>query len=210
MHSILIETLSRLDKMRAAVTLFLITFLFAFSPPQSGNTRLNEKVVEARAYCKANALNQKIAVLIDMQIHSGKNRIFVVDLATGKPLQSGLVAHGCCDNLWGEDETASNPTFSNKDGSHCSSLGKYKIGKRGYSNWGINVNYKLHGLEATNKNAYSRLIVLHSWDMVADEETFPTGTPEGWGCPAVSDNYLTELDKRLQKESGNVLMWIYN
>ena len=34
--------------------------------------------------------------------------------------------------------------------SYCSSLGKYKVGIRSYSKWGINVHYKLHGLEATN------------------------------------------------------------
>ena len=45
---------------------------------------------------------------------------------------------------------------------------------------------QLHGLEETNQSAYDRIIVLHSWDMMSDEEIYPEGSPEGWGCPAVS------------------------
>ena len=75
---------------------------------------------------------------------------------------------------------------------------------------GIHVNYRLHGLESTNSNAFSREIVLHSWESVADLETYPKGTPEGWGCPAVSDNTMRTLDSLLQNSGENVLLWIYN
>ena len=116
-----------------------------------------------------------------MSIHSGKKRLFLYDLKDKKIVQSGLCSHGCGEAPWGEDETKETPLFSNVPDSHLSSIGKYRIGKRGYSNWGIHVNYKLHGLEATNSKAYSRFIVLHSWDAIEDEETFPQGAPEGWG-----------------------------
>ncbi|WP_317616906.1 murein L,D-transpeptidase catalytic domain-containing protein, partial [Elizabethkingia miricola] len=42
----------------------------------------------------------------------------------------------------------------------------------------------MHGLEETNSNALKRVIVFHSWDKMSDEEVFPKGSPEGWGCPA--------------------------
>jgi hypothetical protein len=155
-------------------------------------------------------MNTEFCILVDMSIHSGENRFFIYDFGKNSTIKSGLCSHGCCDNAWGSDYTKQNPVFSNIPGSHCSSVGKYRIGKRGYSNWGINVNYRLHGLETTNSKAYSRDIVLHSWDMVPDRELFPEGTPEGWGCPAISNKLMRELDKMLKKSHTPVLLWIYN
>jgi hypothetical protein len=100
--------------------------------------------------------------------------------------------------------------FSNTDNSHCTSAGKYKIGKRDYSTWGINVKYWLHGLEQTNSNAEKRIVVLHSWADVPDREIFPGYAPLSWGCPAVSDNFMRKLDTKLQKTKKPVLLWIIN
>jgi hypothetical protein len=88
-------------------------------------------------------------------------------------------------------------------------LGKYKIGERGYSNWGINIKYSLHGLEASNSNAFKRLIVFHSWEVVQDEEIYPDGTPEGWGCPTISNKSMKLTDPLLKLSEKPVLMWIY-
>ncbi len=173
------------------------------------NNKLKSKASEALEFCKKNNLNTEYCFLIDMSIHSGKNRLFVYNFKNNSITHKGLCSHGCCDQPWGTDATKTNPTFSNTNNSHCSSLGKYKIGKRGYSNWGINVNYKLHGLEKSNSNAYSRIIVLHSWKMVPKKEIFPSGTPEGWGCPAVSNNLMKQLDKLLKKSKTPTLLWIY-
>ena len=165
---------------------------------------------EAAKYCAENNLNTSYCVLIDMHIHSGKNRMVLWDLKNDSAVFSCLCSHGCGNSAWGEDHTRINPVFSNTEESHCSSLGKYKIGKRGWSNWGIHVNYKLHGLESTNNNAYDRLIVLHSWDAIPETEPYPSGTPEGWGCPAISNGYLRLLDSYLQNSNVPTLLWIYN
>ena len=164
---------------------------------------------EALGYCKSNGMNTDFYVLIDMRIHSGKNRLFMINPGTNEVLAKGLCSHGCCDSAWADDQSRSNPVFSNESGSHCTSLGKYKVGKRGWSNWGINVNYKLHGLEESNSNAYERQIVLHSWSDIPDYELYPLGTPEGWGCPAVSDNVMRQIDAKLKASVKPVLMWVY-
>ena len=169
-----------------------------------------EKAKEALEFCKSNHYNTEFCVLVDMRIHSGKNRMFVWDFKTDTIVKSGLCSHGCGDSPWGSDETKTAPVFSNTPDSHLSSLGKFKIGDRGYSQWGINVNYKLHGLEKTNKNAYKRYIVLHSWEMVSDNPTYPEGTPEGWGCPAVSNEMMKQLDKKLKTSTKPVLLWVFN
>lgn len=160
-------------------------------------------------YCKENQLNTDICILVDMSIHSGKKRLFIYDFSSDSIVNTSLCSHGCCDSEWGEDNTKEAPIFSNTPDSHCSSIGMYKIGKRGYSNWGININYKLHGLEKTNSKAYARFIVLHSWDMIPEGEVYPDGTPEGWGCPAVSNKQMRILDKYLSKVEKPVLLWIY-
>ena len=125
-------------------------------------------------------------------------------------MDSFLVSHGCGNNTWGLDESKEKPQFSNAFESHCSSLGKYRIGKRAYSDWGINIKYYLYGLDSSNSNAYKRTIVLHGWGDIPDNEIHPSGIPEGWGCPAVSDKMMTKLDSTFQTKKKPVLMWIYH
>lgn len=162
---------------------------------------------EAKQYCKNNNLNQKKFILIDLGVHSGLKRFFVYDFQQKKILNSYIVSHGCGDNPWGKTSSKENAPVSNEFDSHSSSLGKYVIADRGVSQWGIKVNYLLKGKEKTNSNAVKRAIVLHSWEAVPDEEVYPEGTPEGWGCPAVSNQAMKEIDSIL-KQNKNVLMWI--
>jgi hypothetical protein len=54
-----------------------------------------------------------------------------------------------------------------------------------------------------------RTIVFHSWEKVPDEEVYPNGTPEGWGCPKISNNSFKIIEPLLQSRSQPVLMWIY-
>lgn len=180
--------------------------------PESVNVKpinLKNKAKEAKVFCEQKGLNTSYCILVDFSLHSGKKRIFVYDMKKDSLIATGMVSHGCGDAPWGADVTSSKPVFSNEHESHCSSLGKYRIGKRGYSSWGINVNYKLHGLEESNSNAYDRIIVLHSWEAIPHEEVYPDGTPEGWGCPAVSNEFMTYLDSLLKNKDKDVLLWIY-
>ena len=169
----------------------------------------NDVADEAEFYCDYNNLNEDFCILIDMSLHSGKKRFFIFNLKTREIEKSYLVSHGCGDSLWSGDLTKTNPTFSNVINSHSSSLGKYKIGERGWSSYGVNINYRIHGLENTNSNANSRGIVFHSWDPVSDTEIYPRGTPEGWGCPAVSNNAFLEIDLLLKRSKKPTLMWIF-
>ena len=173
-------------------------------------TKPNLKITEALDYCKNNNMNTDFCILIDMNMHSGLKRLVVWDFKKDKIERSSLVSHGCGKMLWSFDFTKDSPKFSNTPESHLSSLGKYAIGKRAWSNWGINIKYWLKGLENTNNNAVRRIIVLHGWEKVDDEVTYPSGTPEGWGCPAVSNKMMKYLDDKLKKIKKPVLFWIYN
>ena len=143
-----------------------------------------------------------------MSIHSGSNRFFVYDFKQGKVTEQNIVTHGSCDQFEDNDTKYEAAKFSNRNNSHCSSKGKYKIGRRDYSSWGINIKYWLHGLEETNSNAVDRVVVLHSWSAVPNSEIYPQYSPLSWGCPAVSDNFMKKLDEKLQKVNKPVLLWI--
>lgn len=178
--------------------------------PQTDTIALKKKAKQALEFCKKKDYNQDFCILIDMSIHSGLNRFFVYDFKSDKSKISMLVGHGCGSYPWSSDWSKDKPTFSNVDGSHLSSLGKYKIGKRAWSDWGIHVKYVLHGLEKTNNNAEKRFIVFHSWEKVPEKEVYPDGTAEGWGCPTISNSNMKIVDPMLKASEKPVLMWIYN
>lgn len=164
--------------------------------------------LEAESFCKTNKMNIDYYILIDLSIHSGRNRFFVYNFKTKKNDFEKLVTHGSCD-VFNENETKwEKAKFSNKVDSHCSSIGKYSIGEKSYSKWGINIKYWLNGLDKTNSKAVERITVLHSWEAVSDKEVYPTYSPLSWGCPAVSNEFMTILDAKLQASTKPVLLWI--
>ena len=177
--------------------------------PSANLDSLRYKSREALAYCKKHNFEQDYCLLLNMKLHSGVHRFFVWDFIKDTISYSCLVGHGCGDQPWSLDRTKTNPSFSNEEESHCSSLGKYKIGQRGVSQWGVKIKYTLHGLDASNSNAAKRFIVFHSWDAMTDEELFPAGSPEGWGCPTISNTSFKHLDPRLKASKKSVLMWMY-
>lgn len=63
-------------------------------------------------------------------------------------------------------------------------------------------------MEKTNTNAEKRVVVLHSWDAVSNEEIYPRFAPLSWGCPAVSNEFMVVLDKQLKAVKQPVLLWI--
>ncbi|WP_329807034.1 murein L,D-transpeptidase catalytic domain-containing protein [Flavobacterium facile] len=194
------------------IKIFLLAVLFLSCQTETPKLEIKPKdytsyVKEAKAYVKKNNLNQNKFILIDLDVHSGLKRFFVYDLKTTKKTKSYMVSHGCGDHMWSWTSSKENAPISNELDSHCSSIGKYVIGSRGVSQWGIKVNYLLIGKEKTNSNAVKRAIVLHSWEKISSEEVFPKGTPEGWGCPAVSNESMKEIDMLL-KANKNMLMWI--
>uniref|UniRef100_UPI004049D062 murein L,D-transpeptidase catalytic domain-containing protein n=1 Tax=Flavobacterium sp. TaxID=239 RepID=UPI004049D062 len=163
---------------------------------------------EALDFVASKNMNTDVYYLLDFSIHSGKNRFFVYNFKTKKIIDSAVVTHGSCDVFSENASKYDKAIFSNRENSHCSSKGKYKIGARDKSSWGIGVKYWLHGLESSNNNAAKRVVVFHSWSAVSDEEIYPNHSPLSWGCPAVSDAFMTKIDKELKTIQKPVLMWI--
>lgn len=174
--------------------------------PLNDNEKFDSKIKEAFKYSKTHKMNTSYCIMIDMSIHSGKNRLFVYDFKKKEVIIKGICAHGN-----GGGSTAYKPVYSNKVGSNCTSLGKYRIGQRAYSNWGINIHYKMHGLEKTNSNAYKRIVVLHSYTPVPAFESYPTPLFNvSYGCPVVANATLRKIDKLIKSGEKDMLLWIYD
>ncbi len=184
--------------------LFLLFVLGILTYPINKIT--SPKIQEALSFCKKNDMDTSTCIFVDMSVHSGKNRLFVYDFQKKEIILEGLCSHGV-----GKGSTPFKPVFSNEEGSYCSSLGKYKVKGRSYSNWGIKIHYKMYGLEKTNSNAFKRIVVLHSYSPVPDHEIYPaTLFGESAGCPVIADQVMIKIDKLLQTKNKSVLLWIYN
>jgi hypothetical protein len=122
---------------------------------------------------------KEVLTLIDFSKPSTDKRLFVIDMRARKILFETHVAHG--RNSGGNYATA----FSNRSGSHQSSLGFYLtdrtyIGRSGYS-------LVLDGLEpGINDNARSRAVVIHGAAYAEPSVAAAQGRlGRSWGCPAL-------------------------
>ena len=128
-----------------------LSVLIACDPTPENVERPKEKPIEqyklkanqAKNFCASHHLNTDFFILIDLNRHSGLKRFYVWDFNKNKIRESYLVSHGCGNAPWESDKTKENPKFSNIDKSHCSSIGKYIIGERGVSIYGIKIKYLL-------------------------------------------------------------------
>lgn len=209
--------MKKLIKLILLISLFLVFVCGLFVYGRSGEAkidrhtdqynRLKLKADLARNYCRQKGFDTRYCFLVDFSIHSGRKRFFVWDFKGDSIKYASLCAHG-----YGKNSTTTKPVYSNVEGSFCSSLGRYKVGIRSHSKWGINVHYKLHGLESTNNNAYKRYVVLHSFTPVPKAEIYPMHLPLGMsqGCPVISNQTMTQIDALLKTLKEPVLLWIYN
>lgn len=146
----------------------------------------SQQLAEMKSYLKEHSdLNQDLAMFIDFKTPSQRCRFYVVNMNTQRAIDSGLVAHGS-----GSQFSPDSLVFSNVPESYKSSLGYYKTGAKYKGNFGW--SYKLHGLSTTNSNAYKRLIVLHPYGCVPNEEQ-QEPICFSLGCPMVSYSYMDRL-----------------
>lgn len=165
--------------------------------------KAKRKAQAIRSFAASNGYDSQYCFLVDMSIHSGKNRFFVYRLDRDSIEYSGLVTHGS-----GSDNQNGAKTYSNRPNSHCTSLGRYKIGHSYMGKFGL--AYKLYGLDAGNSMALQRFVVLHGHECVPDGEVYPLTICLSLGCPTVSPAFLTRLQGIIDQRNQPVLIWIYD
>lgn len=146
--------------------------------------------------------NKNYVMFIDFSLSSAEERLFVINLSTGN-ISKFLVTHGMGSDI---NHNGYAESFSNKDGTHKSSLGLYMsagvyTGKHGES-------VRLHGLSSTNSNALKRSIVMHAADYVSEDiAESQKHIGRSHGCPAMNKNDWKLLRPLIK---GGVLLLAYN
>ncbi|MFR9504108.1 MAG: murein L,D-transpeptidase catalytic domain family protein [Rikenellaceae bacterium] len=185
----------------------IVLLLLTFSAQAASIDSLYEvshvsKYITYRQFCKASERYEeleptnKILTLIDFSLASTQKRMYVVDMQSGELLYHCHVAHG--QGSGGNYATK----FSNKEGSHQSSLGFYRTldtytGHNGYS-------LRLEGLDkGINDNAYKRAIVIHGAEYANPENISRYGGRLGrsWGCPALPTAIAKEIINTIKNGS---------
>ncbi|OFY86722.1 MAG: hypothetical protein A3F72_00025 [Bacteroidetes bacterium RIFCSPLOWO2_12_FULL_35_15] len=175
------------------VILLLLSFV-------NGYSAIDSKIDKVTNHTKNAKGNPEYALFIDMSIPSNEKRLFLVELDSKKIIYSTYVAHGK-----GSGESKNAVYFSDVNGSHCTALGLYKVGKNYKGKHGN--SFELIGLEKSNANALERSVVIHSASYVEEKFIKTQGRcGNSWGCPAVSKEALKKLSPFFQK---NIMVYIY-
>lgn len=155
--------------------------------------------LEARECADAAATAHRLAV-IDYSLPSTEPRLWVFDLERRTLLHAEHVAHGK-----GSGENYAH-AFSNRYGSHQSSLGLFVTAETYYGRNGYSL--RMDGLEpGINDQARERAIVMHGADYVNPAQARNFGRlGRSWGCPAVRPPVAREIIDTL---SGGQLLFAY-
>jgi len=152
-----------------------------------------------------NNFNKDFYFLVDYGIHSGLKRGFLINIKNNNIEKSFLVAHG--GGLGEKDGLPEG--FSNNVGSNASSLGYAVINGRGYSNWGVKIKYWLEGIENSNLNLKKRVVVLHSWEGIPDDNVFPNSIVQSQGCPTVSNKTMIYIDNFIKSQENKKILILF-
>lgn len=165
-----------------------------------GLIRLDAFKLAYAGYKKLNKANNSLLTLIDFSLPSTKKRMYVLDLAKKEVLFISYVSHG--RNSGGNYATS----FSNRNGSHQSSLGFYHTA--GTYNGGNGYSLRLDGLEkGINDKAMQRAIVIHGADYCSEHVIRSTGRlGRSFGCPALPKELTKPIIDTIK---GGSLLFIY-
>lgn len=156
---------------------------------------LLEDAVAFFDFNKAKIKNKAFLTVVDFSKHSGKKRMFVVNMTSGA-VSSYVVAHGS-----GSDpgNTGFATKFSNVDNSNQSSLGYYVTGETYDGKHGNSL--RLDGVSSTNSKVRARAIVVHGADYVSEGRS---QQGRSWGCLALP---TSEKDGVIAKLKGGSVIY---
>lgn len=139
--------------------------------------------------------------IADMSQPSTSKRLVLVDLESHELLLRTWVAHGA-----GSGGLMAR-RFSNRNGSHATSLGLYRVGSRIVSPK-HGAALLLEGLDrGVNDKARPREVIIHGADYVSRRYIARTGRlGRSWGCPAVP---RAEMKTVIRELEGDGLLYVY-
>lgn len=179
------------------VTVFVLFYMRGIIFPPSIS---EDRIENALAYCKDNNLNTSYAVFVDFGKHSGLKRYMIYSFIKHRVIYRCLCASG--KNMH---------EFSNRPGSNLSSLGKYRITNQIHNMSIGREGLVIDGLESTNSNARSRMILIHYSEVLnySPRSIYPIPIfidGISAGCFSITSEGIRET-KKLQKPT---LLWAYS
>lgn len=175
---------------------------------QTSNLRPEVLELALEAYEQAEAgghVRRPVLTIVDYELPSYEQRLWVIDMKVGRVLHQEWVAHGMGKPRGSGGTMEEALSFSNRKGTLKSSLGLFITAETYYGRHGYSL--KLDGLEeGVNDKARERLIVLHGADYVTEDRAKGRLVGRSWGCPAVRPGIAKILIDAIK--SGSVL-WIY-
>ena len=195
---------TRLLSFTVVVVVIATMFLVGYINAPSTNNRAKEHANSALEYCRVHGLRTDYCILVDFDVHSGKNRFFIWDFNKQKIVYSTICEHGR-----GGKSTYMTPDFSNKIGSKCTSLGKYHVlNKRHMYNYPSVPCFVLKGVDSTNSNAMARGVLIHP--SVSQMPTFPFPLQSrSEGCFGLSLRGFSKVNEYKKMSSKPMLLWAY-
>ena len=162
-----------------------------------------DEAVFAAGYesAESHGVRARMMAIADMSQPSTAKRLYVFDLETKQLVLRTFVAHGSnSGDLMAE-------RFSNRDGSHQTSLGLYRVGTRIVSPK-HGAALLLDGLDrGLNDGARRREVIIHGAPYVSAAFIARQGRlGRSWGCPAVSDE---DMPKVIELLGDGGLLYIY-
>lgn len=150
-------------------------------------------------------VRREVLTIIDYELPSYQQRLWVIDMKVGRVLFQEWVAHGMGRPRGSGGTMEEALSFSNDKGTLKSSLGVFVTAETYYGRHGYSL--KLDGLEeGVNDNARERLIVIHGAHYVSEGRANDRLVGRSWGCPAVRPVIARILIDAIK--DGSVL-WIY-
>lgn len=152
--------------------------------------------IKAYNWAKANGYIKKpIMTVVDFHQPSNKKRLWIIDMRNGKLLFNGYVAQGKGSGILYATR------FSNKIGSHASSIGAMVTGKSYYGHHGLSV--RIRGLEeGLNNNVFKRGVVFHSAWYASSTFAQRRGRLGGsWGCFAIDPQFSDYVFNKIKDGS---------
>jgi hypothetical protein len=175
---------------------------------QTNNLRPEILELALEAYEQAEVgghVRRPVLTVIDYELPSYQQRLWVIDMKVGRVLYQEWVAHGMGAPRGSGGTMEEALSFSNEKGTLKSSLGLFVTAETYYGRHGYSL--KLDGLEkGVNDKARERLIVLHGAQYVSEDRAENHLVGRSWGCPAVRPGISNILIDAIKE--GSVL-WIY-
>ena len=175
---------------------------------QTNNLRPEVLELALQAYEQAEEgghIRRPVLTVIDYELPSYLQRLWVIDMKVGRVLHQEWVAHGMGKPRGSGGDMEEALSFSNEKGTLKSSLGLFVTAETYYGRHGYSL--KLDGLEeGVNDKARERLIVLHGAHYVSEDRADDRLIGRSWGCPAVRPGISEILIDAIK---GGSVLWIY-